>query len=43
MHRGILKTTDRRPFERTLADARERGADDGILLTEGGFVGEAAI
>lgn len=37
------KTTDRRPFERTLADARARGADDGILLTEGGFVAEAAI
>jgi branched-subunit amino acid aminotransferase/4-amino-4-deoxychorismate lyase len=36
-------TTDRRPFERTLADARARGADDGILLTEGGFVAEAAI
>jgi branched-subunit amino acid aminotransferase/4-amino-4-deoxychorismate lyase len=37
------KTTDRRPFERTLGDARQRGADDGILLTEGGYVAEAAI
>ena len=37
------KTTDRRPFERAAADARERGADDGILLTEGGFVAEASI
>ena len=37
------KTTDRRPFERALGDARQRGADDGILLTEAGFVAEAAI
>ncbi len=37
------KTTDRPPFERTQAAARQRGADDGILLTEGGFVAEAAI
>lgn len=37
------KTTDRAQFDRTVAQARTRGADDGILLTAGGFVAEAAI
>ncbi len=37
------KTTERGQFDRALADARGRGADDGILLTPGGFVAEAAI
>ena len=37
------KITDRAPFERVRAEARELGADDGILLTAGGFVAEAAI
>ena len=37
------KTTDRDPFDRALAEARAAGADDGLLLTAGGYVGEAAI
>ncbi|HEU5040138.1 MAG TPA: aminotransferase class IV [Gemmatimonadales bacterium] len=37
------KTTERGPFDRALAEAREAGADDGVLLTGGGFVAEAAI
>ena len=37
------KTTDRGPLEHAQAEAREAGADDGILLTAGGFVAEAAI
>lgn len=37
------KTTARASFERAQAEAMAAGADDGILLTEGGYVGEAAI
>lgn len=37
------KTTERRPFDRAQAEARARGADDGILLARGGWVAEAAI
>ena len=37
------KTADRAPFDRALAEARDAGADDGVLLTAGGFVTEAAI
>lgn len=37
------KTTDRGPFDRAAAEALARGADDGVMLTEGGFVAEAAI
>ena len=37
------KTTDRDPFDRALAEARAAGADDGVLLTAGGYVAEAAI
>ena len=37
------KTTDRRPFDRALAEAREVGADDGLMLTAGGYVAEAAV
>lgn len=37
------KTVDREPFDRTLIEAREAGADDGILLTPNGLVAEAAI
>jgi branched-subunit amino acid aminotransferase/4-amino-4-deoxychorismate lyase len=37
------KTTDRAQFDRALEEARAAGADDAVLLTEGGFVGECAI
>jgi len=37
------KTTDRAQFDRALGEARSAGADDGILLAEGGWVAEAAI
>jgi len=37
------KTTERDQFERTLTAARERGAEDGILLTADRWVAEAAI
>lgn len=37
------KTTDRDPFDRALAEAHAVGADDGVLLTASGYVGEAAI
>ena len=37
------KTTDRDQFDRTVLEAKARGADDGVLLTAGGFVAEAAI
>ena len=37
------KTTDRSQFERALAEARAAGADDAVLLTQGGYVAEAAL
>lgn len=37
------KTTDRAQFDRALEEARAAGADDGLLLTEGGWVAESAI
>jgi branched-subunit amino acid aminotransferase/4-amino-4-deoxychorismate lyase len=37
------KTTERRPFDRALAQARAAGADDGVLLAPGGWVAEAAV
>lgn len=37
------KTTDRAQFDRALAEARDAGADDALLLTPGGHVAEAAI
>lgn len=37
------KTADRLPFDRAMAEARTQGADDGVLLTAGGFVAETAI
>ena len=43
-HQGYPhKTTDRTPFDRALAEARDAGADDGVLLTAGGWVAEAAV
>ena len=37
------KLVDRERFDRTLADAKAVGADDGLLLTVGGQVAETAI
>ena len=37
------KTTDRRQFDRARAAAEAAGADDGILLTSGGWVAETAV
>ena len=37
------KTTERAQFERALEEARAAGADDAVLLTEGGHVAECAI
>jgi branched-subunit amino acid aminotransferase/4-amino-4-deoxychorismate lyase len=37
------KTTDRAQFDRALDEARAAGADDAVLLTEGGYVAECAI
>ena len=37
------KTTERLQFDRALEEARAAGADDGLLLTEGGWVAEATI
>jgi branched-subunit amino acid aminotransferase/4-amino-4-deoxychorismate lyase len=37
------KTTDRAQFTRAQDEAAAAGADDGVLLAEGGWVAEAAI
>jgi 4-amino-4-deoxychorismate lyase len=37
------KTTERAQFERALHEAKSAGADDGLMLTTGGFAAEAAI
>ncbi len=37
------KTTERTQFDRALAEAGAAGADDAVLLTEGGHVAECAI
>ena len=37
------KTTDRSRFTQAMDQARARGADDGVLLAEGGWVAEAGI
>ena len=37
------KTTERHQFERALEEAKAAGADDAVLLTEGGQVAECAI
>lgn len=37
------KITQRDQFDRALSEARSAGADDALLLTEGGFAGECAI
>jgi branched-subunit amino acid aminotransferase/4-amino-4-deoxychorismate lyase len=38
-----FKTTDRAQFDRARAAAEAAGADDGILLTAGGWVAETAV
>ncbi|MGH7628862.1 MAG: aminotransferase class IV [Gemmatimonadales bacterium] len=44
MHRPYAhKTVERTAFDLALAEAQRAGADDGLLLTEGGYVGECAI
>jgi branched-subunit amino acid aminotransferase/4-amino-4-deoxychorismate lyase len=42
-HSYPYKTTDRAQFDRALDAARAVGADDGLLLTPGGFAAETAI
>ena len=37
------KVTERRVFDRALAEARAAGADDAVLLTAAGWVAEAAV
>jgi branched-subunit amino acid aminotransferase/4-amino-4-deoxychorismate lyase len=37
------KTTERAQFDRALEEAKTAGADDAVLLTEGGYVAECAI
>ncbi len=37
------KTTERAQFDRALEEAREAGADDALLVNEGGYVTECAI
>jgi branched-subunit amino acid aminotransferase/4-amino-4-deoxychorismate lyase len=37
------KTTERAQFDRALEEARAAGADDAVLLTEGGHIAECAI
>ena len=37
------KTTERAQFDRALEEAKAAGADDAVLLTEGGHVAECAI
>jgi 4-amino-4-deoxychorismate lyase len=37
------KTTERGQFDRALAEAKEAGADDAVLLTEAGQVAECAV
>ena len=37
------KTTERAQFDRALEEARSAGADDAVLLTEGGHVAECAV
>jgi branched-subunit amino acid aminotransferase/4-amino-4-deoxychorismate lyase len=37
------KTTERAQFDRALEEARASGADDAVLLTEGGHIAECAI
>jgi branched-subunit amino acid aminotransferase/4-amino-4-deoxychorismate lyase len=37
------KTTERAQFDRALNEARAAGADDAVLLTEGGHIAECAI
>ena len=44
VHTGYpVKTTDREIFDRARAEARERGADEGVLLTPHGYVAEGSL
>ncbi len=44
VHTGYpIKTTDREIFDRARAEARERGADEGVLLTPHGYVAEGSL
>lgn len=44
VHTGYrVKTTDREIFDRARAEARAHGADEGILLTEDGYVAEGSL
>ena len=44
VHRPYVhKTTERAQFDRALEEAKAAGADDAVLLTEGGHVAECAI
>lgn len=38
-----VKTTERGAFDRARAEAQERGADEGLLLTSDGFVAEGTL
>jgi branched-subunit amino acid aminotransferase/4-amino-4-deoxychorismate lyase len=43
-HTGYrVKTTDREIFDRARAEARDRGADEGLLLTPEGYVAEGSL
>lgn len=39
----IVKTTDRKVFDRAREEAQSRGADDALLLTSDGFVAEGTL
>jgi branched-subunit amino acid aminotransferase/4-amino-4-deoxychorismate lyase len=44
VHTGYrVKTTDREIFDRARAEAHERGADEGLLLTAEGYVAEGSL
>jgi branched-subunit amino acid aminotransferase/4-amino-4-deoxychorismate lyase len=44
VHTGYpVKTTDREMFDRARAEAQERGADEGVLLTPHGYVAEGSL
>jgi branched-subunit amino acid aminotransferase/4-amino-4-deoxychorismate lyase len=44
VHTGYpVKTTDREMFDRARAEALERGADEGVLLTPHGYVAEGSL
>ena len=44
VHAGYrVKTTDREMFDRARTEAREQGADEGLLLTADGYVAEGSL